>query len=159
MRGPEHTLGLVSPSCSCPGAAEVLTAELNGQPRPLCSLHDAAQVKARDVDQERADAQAEAAKARGELDSYRDGHEGRALELVRSTVDRGVRERRATADPLALVLGDLVGSPDPGWWGGQAPSADQSIGIGNDAAVINVLAGALGPGTSINDNGGWDDAA
>ena len=138
----DPSLGLLD--CACVGLAEQTLAAIEGRDLAPCPIHEPAAVHAREVEQERAEAEARLAASRATLDKV--DPEGAQR--------RGLTERRADVDPLALHLAALTGaSPDPNRWG------HPGLAVGDDAGLDNVLRGIFGPDSTDNEPHDYDDAA
>lgn len=136
------------PLCECPDAGALLMAEINGEPRPLCRKHDAAEINARNVEAERNHAQ-------GNLDRLRAAHDDATEWLARANaaaaqaeIDATEREALAAlalTDPLVADLHRLTGTPVV-----EVPIDPQlETPIGDDKAFVRMLTeivgGALNP--------------
>jgi hypothetical protein len=129
-----------SPGCTCPGTADVLMAEINGEPRPLCAQHDAAEIEARAERDKREALEAEAGRLRflreQALASDHARHE--ATEAARADSERAeaLAELREEDEFLADLV-ELVDAPIP-----QVVPPDTPIG--DDETILRELTRALG---------------
>lgn len=133
-----------APLCTCDVVAG-LNAALNDQPAPLCPMHDAAAMAERETVTEREEAEARRDIVRDAWNETRAEDDAATVAKAQAVLGKAAMQRRKEADPVALMLADAVGAHDPGQWG-----SNTNVPIGNDAALMSIVAGALGPGTTVN---------
>jgi hypothetical protein len=129
-----------APGCTCPGAAEVLMAEINGDPRPLCAQHDAAEIRARAERDKREALEVEA----GRLGFLREQVLAEDRERAAATAQARADDERAEAlaamretDPLLADLTEKTGAPIV-----PTDQTDQTA-IGDDDGIEALLNAAL----------------
>lgn len=129
-----------APLCQCPGIAEVLQAELNGDERPLCPAHDVDAIKARDGEKQRAVLEDELALGYAAQERIRQDQAAERAEKTRAEHAAAEAEALAEMDPLVASLHLITGSrvtPEP-------VDPRHQIAIGDDAAFVRMLTEIVG---------------
>lgn len=104
--------GLWGTPCGCPDTAEIVAAELNGEPRRLCKTHDAATIRAQKVDAERSEIRGRIDRTTQIIEDHRAGNE-LAAARARATARQTALDRLATTDSLLANLTAITGAHLP----------------------------------------------